>query len=412
MSEKFLDCTIWEIVTQYPETRAVFINNGFPVFADDTALAQLGLVLKLKTALKSKCINAALFLQLLEDKIAEQKQYQAIESTVAADAAERFNLVALLPCPLKVPLQSEFKNFLEQLRSAKQLPLTYFIDAFFNNHLNYEEYLQNIEEPDEIPDVLVTAGFSFLFQSFMDRFVQQGIFAKALERPVNPRLGETGIVDPTAHFTVLAVNTLVMVVDKKRLGKLPLPAAWGDLLRPEYENQVVIRGHDDVFCDIVQLNFFKDYGSAGLEQLGRSVRYGLHPAEMVKDLLSSRQNIPPIYVMPYFFYKTIKASQHIEVIWPKEGILAYPVSMMIKAEKLQEFKELSDYLTGDEVAAICANAYFPAVNPAAPMQLPEQVKFKWLGWEFIRNHNMEHLLEELNDTFLKAYRRKGGTPCS
>lgn len=57
-----LTMTIGEIIKIYPETREVFINNGFSIFADDTVIKQLGVVLKLKTALKSKGINPASFI--------------------------------------------------------------------------------------------------------------------------------------------------------------------------------------------------------------------------------------------------------------------------------------------------------------------------------------------------------------
>lgn len=395
--------TIGQIIEQHPETREVFVNNGFPMFADDAVLKQLGLVLRLKTALKSKNVNAEAFISLLEDKIAEQRSYRSIQSTVHANASQHLSMVALLPCPLKVPLQSELNAYFEQLLEQKGLPLNYFIDAFFNNHLKYDDYLNHIEEADEVPDIILTAGFNFFYRNFVTRFIDKGVFATVMDRPAHHRLAEAGIIDPEGHFTVIAVNMLVMVVDKDRLGNLPVPTSWSDLLKPEYEKKVVMRGHGDVFCDIVQLNCYKDFGDEGLVKLGRSVKCGLHPAEMVKDLLSSRKDVPPIHIMPYFFFKTIKECDNISVVWPQEGALAYPVSVLVKADKMQELKELIAYLTGPEIAGICSDAYFPAVHPDIAMKVPENTKFKWLGWDFIKSHDMEQLTEEVNETFLKAY---------
>ncbi len=412
MEQIQLTMTIGEIIKNYPETREVFINNGFSIFADDTVIQQLGVVLKLKTALKSKNINEESFMKLLQEKIAETGRYKSLQATVLENDSNHLNMLSLLPCPLKVPMQGELKLFLDYLREEKNLPLNYCIESFSNDHLDYEDYLEHFEEPDEIPDIIMTAGYGFFYKKFMDRFVAKGVFADVLNRPVNSRLAEAGIIDPDGRFTVIGANVLVMVVDKNRLGNIPMPKTWGDLLKPEYENKVVMRGHGDTFCDVVQLNYYKDYGAVGVEQLGRSVKCGLHPAQMVKELAGSRKDVPPIHIMPYFFYKTMKESDNIKVIWPEDGILAYPISVLIKADKMQELQELAEYLTGPEIARICADAYFPATHGDMEVNLPEHVNLKWLGWDFIKNNDMKYLVEAMNDTFMRVYREGGKEVCS
>lgn len=407
-----LTMTIGDIIKTYPETREVFVNNGFSIFADDTVLEQLGVILKLKTALKSKNINEASFLLLLQEKIKEIRGYRNLQSTVLENGSNHLNMLSLLPCPLKVPMQSELKLFLDYLREEKKLPLNYCIESFFNDHLDYEDFLEYFEEADEIPDIIMTAGYSFFYKNFMERFVAKGVFADVINRPIHPRLAESGIIDPDGHFSVIAINILVMVVDENRLGEVPMPQTWGDLLEPVYENKVVMRGHGDIFCDVVQMNYYKDYGEAGVEQLGRSVKYGLHPAQMIKELTSNRQDVPPIHIMPYFFYKTMKERENIKVVWPEEGVLTYPVSVLIKADKMQELQELTDYLMGPEIARICSDAHFPAMHADVKNTLPENVKLKWLGWDFIKNHDMKDLVETMNDKFMSVYRRGGKKICS
>ena len=397
------DMTVGQIMAAYPETREVFVNNGFAVFADDAAVKQLGAVLKLKTVLKSRPINAELFRKLLEEKIADNRAYQSLQTT-GVESGTGLNMISLLPCPLKIPLERQLKSFLAHLPAENGLTVNYCSEAYSNNHLNFADYLQHFDEPDELPDVIMTAGFNFFYKKFRERFIERGIFAAVMNRPVNPRLAAAGLIDPDGHFTVIAANALVMVVDQTRLGSLPAPRTWGDLLNPEYENKVVIRGQEGYFCDAVQLNFFKDYGEEGIASLARSVKYGLHPAQMVKELSSGPKDGPPIYIMPYFFAKTIKDDRNIAVVLPQDGILVYPVSVLIKAAKMQQLKELAAYLTGPDIARICSDAYFPAVHPAAAADLAAAAKFKWLGWDFIRQHDMENLIEEVNNRFVKAYR--------
>ena len=42
-------------------------------------------------------------------------------------------------------------------------------------------------------------------------------------------------------------NMLVMVVDKKKLGDRKMPQKWDDILQPEFENNIIMRGENDSF---------------------------------------------------------------------------------------------------------------------------------------------------------------------
>jgi len=394
------DLTISQILEMYPETREVFITNGFPQFADKEIQRDLGTVLKLKTALKSKKLNADVFIKLLEEKIHEVRQYSKLSSSVVTNG-KCLNLLALLPCPLKVPLQGELQLVLNHLRCEKGVDLHYNIDTSANKYIRYEEYIPYFEDPDEIPDIILTTGYEFLHDKFVERFVQTGIFLQATGQQVNPRFLSAQLLDPQCHFFVLAVNALVMVIEKKRLGSLPVPRTWGDLLNPVFENQVVMRGHGDTYCDALQLYYYKDYGNDGIKGLARAVRYGLHPSQMVKELSSPNNGLPPIYIMPRFFAETLNGRKDIEVIWPSDGAIVYPVSLLVKASKAVELKELVDYLTGPQAARIFDEAFFPSSHLQGGRSLPVNASFKWVGWDYIRSCGIERLQQELNDRFLE-----------
>lgn len=394
--------TIGQIIESYPETRDIFVHNGFPQLKDDDVLRQLGPVLKLKTALNTSGISMEAFTGLLEERIADNAAYRLLSAVAPADSNRRLNMVALLPCPLKVPLQTELSRFVEGLRQNGKIHLEYCAEAFSTNMVNYEEYIKYFEDPDEVPDILLTAGYSFYNRLFMDRFVRNGTFAQIGYGLVDHRLADAGLIDRESHFTVIAANVLVMVVDTQRLGNLPVPGCWHDLLQPAYAKQVVIRGHHGEFCDIVQLNFFKEYGEKGLAALAQAVKYGLHPAQMVKALKSSRSDIPPIYIMPYFFAKTMADQSNIKIIWPEDGAYAFPVSVLIKAEKITLYKELAEFITGPHIAKVCGEAFFPSVHPAGMAGFPANAGFKWLGWDFIKQHDMENLVEQVNTRFVQA----------
>jgi hypothetical protein len=60
------------------------------------------------------------------------------------------------------------------------------------------------------------------------------------------------------------------------------------------------------------------------------------------------------------------------------------------------------------VAGICAGAAFPAVHPDVDNRLPENASFKWIGWDYVKNHDMKALVAENNAAFLRAFH--GDTP--
>jgi len=403
-----LDSTIYDIVSAYPATREIFIQNGFAPFAEDRVLRQWGSLLKLRTALQAKRIQESWFLSLLQDVVGRAGQSGKISPN---RLCERLHLLALLPCPLKVPIETELTEVIERMEANRGNPLQVCIESNADHSIKFLDYVKFFTEPDELPDIILLTGFHFLLRSFVERFVETGIFTAVPNQAVNMRITGSELVDPDGHFSVIAANALVMVADRRRLGQTPVPKRWGDLLKPEYAGKVVIRGHRETFCDIVQLNYYKDYGPEGLAKLAAAVRYGLHPAEMVKELTSRSAKVPPVHVMPYFFARTLADNPHLELVWPEEGALAYPILVLVKREKMKELQELTEFLTGPRVARICAAASFPAVHPEGDWAVPPGGRLKWLGWDFVKKHDIETLIDRLNTDFLRsrqAGEREGG----
>ncbi|RCX21067.1 ABC-type Fe3+ transport system substrate-binding protein [Anaerobacterium chartisolvens] len=397
------DMFIDRILREYPEAIQVFISNGFEDFADSDLISRLGPFLKLKTALKARGINIDLFLQLIEEKLSETRglNMSAVHDLKPGQKAP--NLLALLPCPLKIPLQEEFSSFI--CSSYRQGELEYLIEGNANNQLSYYTYVEQFEDIDDVPDIVISPGInSFFYKGFVEKFIDKGYFADAAEYMPGEMLKRAGVKDPGGNYTMICMNLLVMVADLDQMGDLPLPKSWGDLLHPQYEKKVVIRGQKEFFCETTLLTIFKDYGLEGVEKLGRSVKAGWHPAQMAKMAGSGNVNAPAISVMPYFFTKTIKNKGNVKVIWPWDGAIISPVSMLVKASKMEQLKNAWSFFTGTAAAKICAGAFFPSLHPEVDNKIPEEASFNWLGWEFIKSRDIGAILNELNQCFLKAYK--------
>lgn len=402
-----LDLTVREVVIRHPEALPVFEANGLSMFADDAIRFTLGAAVRLRTALKAAGINAELFKQKLDDAIVTAMS-RTNSQPALLPVSRALNLFALLPCPLKVPLEEAFNRFLTTLTPEERTNLTYCIEGNANSQLDYADYADHFESLDDMPDIIITPGFnSFFHPHFVEHFINTGRFTSINSFAGDRHLEAMGITDPDGHYTLLAMNLLVIVVDHTRLGDRPIPHCWTDLLNPEYVKSIAIRGNrDGSFCETLLLSLYKDFRNDGLARLGRNVAWGWHPSQMVKAAGSGKEDTPAISVMPLFFANTIKNRENVTIIWPTDGALVSPVTMLIKADKREELKYLIDFLGGPEVAAICAGAAFPAVHPEVDNHLPENATFKWIGWDYVKNRDLKSLIGITNCIFQQAFTSK------
>lgn len=403
-----LDSTVNEVIDRYPETLPVFTANGLGMFADAGARHTFGAAVRLRTVLRAAGINADLFCSMLDDVVATALSRADLRAA-SFPAAENLNLFALLPCPLKVPLEEAFNGFLATLPAEQRARLTFRIEGNANNQIDYADYADHFETLDDMPDIVITPGFnSFFHPHFVERFIRTGRFASVNGFAGDRHLAAMGITDPDGHYTMLAMNLLVPVVDHGSLGTRPVPQCWADLLRPEYEKSIAIRGNrDGTFCETLLLALYKDFGMEGLSSLGRNVAWGWHPSQMVKAAGSGREGRPAISVMPLFFANTINKRDDVSIVWPMDGALVSPVTMLVKADKREELHLLTDFLAGPEVAGICAGAAFPALHPEVDNRLPDRATFKWIGWDYVKNNDLKTLIAATNDAFLRTFHGTG-----
>ncbi|MHC1684539.1 MAG: ABC transporter substrate-binding protein [Clostridiaceae bacterium] len=403
MNKNFKEMYISEILDLYPETISVFLANGFQDFKDENLVKRVGPFLKLETALKTRNINIDLFIKFLNEEIESKGLYDS--SSTIEDKS--LNLLALLPCPLKVSIEDQLIKLIKKVKEENNLNLKYLIDSNSNKSLSYNEYVKEIDNINDLPDIIISSGINvFYFKNFADKFINKGLFIDVSDDNINKSLIDVGIKDPYGEYTIFSMNLLIMVADLTKIGDLPLPECWGDLLKPEYENKVVIRGHNnDNFCETTLLTVFKEHGYQGIKNLGKSVMAGWHPAQMVKVAGTGKSEAPVISVMPYFYAKTIKNLDKVKIIWPKDGAIVSPVTLLVKKDKYEKLKPIAQMFTGTKVGEICADAYFPSVNPEVNNKIPNDVAYNWIGWDYIKENNLEELISNLNKKFLEGFKK-------
>ena len=309
-------------------------------------------------------------------------------------------VLALLPCPVKVPIEMAFQRFLQKKKYEERASY-YLMESNAVHHTEYFESIQGIQSVEEIPKVILSPGFNgFLHKKFIDRFVKLGHFKDVSHPEVSSTFKNFTFKDPNGYYTMLSMNPLVMVVDHTQLGNRKVPERWEDLLQPEFEKKVVIRGKSGLFCETVLMSFYQLFGKEAVEKLGKAVQAGWHPAQMAKMAGTGKEGSPIVTVMPYFYSHTIKNKDKVSIIWPKEGGFVNPVFMLVQQKGEPEIQDIAEFFIGEEVAKIFADAYFPSVHPQVENQIPMDAPLHWLGWDFVQEYDIEQLILELNKLFI------------
>ncbi|QGG46792.1 ABC transporter substrate-binding protein [Heliorestis convoluta] len=318
----------------------------------------------------------------------------------------QLNLLALLPCPVKVPFERIFNEPATSWSDRVGMPLRYELVSNANQYQELYTYLDSCHRKEDFPDMLLSSGFNrFYRRSFIEKFKYAGIWS-AIERPKVNRSMEAAVVfDPDQQYTLLAINPAVLVVDLQRWGDNALPRNFGDVLAPRCRGRVVFRGHKDDYCEGVLLRIYKEYGINGIKLLAQATPKGMHPAEMAKIMGNGQAEGPVVAIMPLFFAKMIPKQDRVAIIWPDDGALANPVTILIKKEAQIDHQEIVDFFAGQELSQLLASVQM-IPGFAQSQATGEDRKLYWIGWDFINSHDLGQVVPWLTDAFIKTQREQ------
>lgn len=396
------EITIKELLDHYPATKELFVANGITMVNDPDTVNSIGHLMKLGTLLSSAGIDTGNFIKNLHHAI-----HMGSDTELSLGEREYrqgdLTLLCLLPCGVKTKLGTMLDQFINALEGPQ---IRYLTEGNVNYETYYDRHAGFVKNSDELPDVIVTSDInSFFHQEFINTFVKKDVFI-AEGNFDDANFGGVDFQDPEKHYTMLAMNVIILVVDKLKLGNRQIPRSWKDLLRDEYRGCVVLRGDNDFFCNAVLLPYYKENGIESVAQLAENVIDGLHPAEMAKRAGSGREDGAAIYAMPYFFARTIKHQENIEIVLPEEGAVVSPISMLVKREKADHVKHLTDFLTGEAVANLFAASFFPTPYSGVENRVPAELKYRWVGWDFIMNNDIGAIKDEISRVFMAHYKKK------
>jgi ABC-type Fe3+ transport system substrate-binding protein len=394
------------IADKYPILISEFEKNGMGNWFKPENLKKLGSFVSLQTLLNSSKIDAKQFVPVLNNIL---NKSDTISSSNMLEIQKSLHFLAMLPCGLRNP----FKEFLENhIADNNELytGLNYLTEGNVNHELSYYPLLDSITSPDELPDIIIASDVNHFFhRPFIANFVKKGIFKTYCSYKPNSYFEQAGYPDPAGNFTMLTANMLVIAVDTERLNTRKMPETWKDLLTKDFENDIIMRGEDNFFCNAVMLPIYKDNGFESIVAMARNIKSGKHPAEMVKLAGSGKEEAATVYIMPYFFSQKI-LNDKIKIVWPKDGAIASPVFMLVKNTVTEKHKKLLNFLISKEMGAMLLDRYFPFIHPEVDTaSFPGTMK--WLGWDFLTNNDIGQMKESIQNVFMKHWKNGTDKPC-
>lgn len=395
--------TIYDICSTFSQTIDVFVANGFPQFADTKMLEQMGKKVTLEMALKMKKLNIEVFTNLLIEKIEQTKDSELKN--------EKIKIQGLLPCPVRVPLQNAFDEFVSNFKTDTEI-----IGEFKAASMGLDWIFEDNENPldtSKFADIFISAGFDMFFdKKGMGKFRGQDVFKDVTGfEKLNENFdnNEISLKDPEGQYSMIGVVPAVFLVNTKELGNTKAPESWDDILQPEFENKVSLPvGDFDLFNSLL-LHIFNKYGEKGVENLGRSMLCNMHPSQMVKSDKQKKMR-PAVTIMPYFFTKMVREGGNMIAVWPKDGAIISPIFMLTKKESLPKSQPIIDFFASKKIGEILSHqGMFPSVHPSVDNRLKEENKFMWLGWDYIKNNDIGALVKKTEAIFKKVTESKLGS---
>ncbi|MBN1957715.1 MAG: ABC transporter substrate-binding protein [Desulfuromonadales bacterium] len=395
------DMTIKTILEHWPETLDVFVANGFENFRDKKQRNAVAAYLKLERAAKTKNYDLDNFMGLLQEKIDEQLNLADVTMKKTRNNGSDVTVTGLLPCPVRLPLLEGFDKFIESYTQKTGNTVSYKLEAASVGADWIEENIKNIENPAELPDIFLSAGFETFFdQKTIGRFKEMSVFTDLTGDTVNSDFSAIDIRDPKKDYSIIAAVPAVFMVNHDVRGDLPVPRRWADLLEPEFEQKVALPVGDFDLFNAILLALHQEHGNEGIEKLGRCMLKSMHPSQMVKNAKRVAEEKPYVTIMPYFFTKMARMVKSLEIVWPDDGAIVSPIFMLTKHVSVDRTAPIAEFLSGKAVGEILAQkGLFPSLHPEVDNQLNFAHPWKWIGWDYIYQNDIGELIRQTNQVF-------------
>jgi ABC-type Fe3+ transport system substrate-binding protein len=394
---------VFEIIEKFPETLPVFALYGFDAGTKDRLIESVGKNSMLKTILAVKQVNPIFFIKTLNEAVEDMQQY---ESQNFYERKERgcLNLLAYIPCPMKQFFKENLDSALERYTNETGITFNCDVPMGCGSKDEYEDVWER-DNIEDIPDIIISMGFGDFFRkSFVEKFINTGYFKSVLPENINKDFIDSGLIDPDGHYTIYSLHPYVFLIDKLKLGSLPVPETWEDILNPIYKNNVSVGGHGDEISETILIHYLKECGTDALDKLAGNIKNIWHGAEMAKHAGSGSEEGSAIYVMSHFFASTCPKKDVTEIIFPKDGIAASHLYMLVKKSSTKFVKPIIDYIFSTFYGNQSVEQFFPVINGEIKNTIYNGKKIKWIGWDYIKQNDIHAIRDDATKYFISIWK--------
>ena len=222
-------------------------------------------------------------------------------------------------------------------------------------------------------------------------------------------------------LTIYSVSPFVLMANVERLDGIAAPRGWEDLLDPRFAGRVAVTAEPSEH-NVAVLGTHALFGDDGVRALARNVMAGVSASVMALQVsdqpvlpgqdatpgapatdpapatpgaptapapapatLAPATLAPAVYVVPWFFARICEGRPNVQVIWPEEGALAFPLWMVLQKDATEAARDLAAHFAGEQFARESACLCLPTMNAASDEELPDEAKkLFWMGWDYFR----------------------------
>ncbi len=121
-----------------------------------------------------------------------------------------------------------------------------------------------------------------------------------------------------------------------------------------------------------------------------------------------------IYILPWSLADLCPRRDRTQVVWPRDGALAFPLWMTAQAAHRDRVAPLADYFFAPSTAPWLDHNLYPSLAPDGGAKLPQGARFFWPGWEFLRARATAAEIKRVCGLFHAATEQleRGEIPCA
>ncbi len=386
----YLKMKISEILKEYPIVYEVFLMNGFKSKSMEDLIEQIGSDVMLQTVLKVRNINTELFLNQINERIETEEEEYIIYNPELPK-----NIAAQTTYPTERSFIDRITDILKNHENETGEKVNCYMVDSRGPKVEYQGFSDH--SIHELPDIIMSKGFDEVYgKKFIDKFIDKEYFESAIYG--------YGNVYEDKNYTLNTAMLKVMLMDKVKLGNLPMPEKWSDLLKPIYKDKIIAFGNEREVSKTTLIYLYKDFGIDGVKKYAENVKSLCLGPKMVKLAGTNSEEGAAIYILPSTF-AMMSVREGTEIVWPTDGANLVPLSILIKKANKEKMKFFIDFLLED-YGQMYEDIDSVSFNPDIESKLLKEKKIKWVGWDYIYSNDLFELGNQLKKEFHKVYDNK------